>query len=1078
MKRVSTSQEYSRLFDNAALRKARIAVLLATASVPAIALAGVANAQTADGAPVQLAQAASPEAAVPEQVLVTGSLIHGAEAVGVPVESLGQQDFAQTGSVSVSDLLRTVPDITVVPSGTHIAGGASLTHSARINIHNLGFFRTLVLYDGMRFPPTGVYLDGYDPEIIPSIAIDHIDTLADGASATYGSDAVAGVVNIILRRGFDGAITQAQYSIGEHGGNQWQVGQLFGRKWNSGDVTVSFTDEQRAAVWARDLPGQYTYNFTPWGLDNRIPLSASVPATVSTGAASIPAASVNPFGTQGIGCTNCYLTPAGTTGVGLTWSQFTPMTATKNNLVNPWNFAQAQGPEYRTGATLTFDQDIAPDIQLFADGFYSNRQSPLLEPAQNSPWNGGVLAAATIPTTNPYYPAGAPSNLRVSYSTAAIADPDVKGKATSGRYDFGFNITLPYNWLGKIFYAGAQENDRADVVNAFNNNNLLAALGNIVGDPTGKAAPYTIGTSPITLTAAQIAASSSLAAYAPGTAVRVISPSTVPYLNPFCDSGANPAIGGPCMPQALYNFVSGYWTDVAHTTLQQAGVNFDGPVFALPGGDVRAAIGFAYEKDDYNGYHSINMNTISTEFPSNTSQYLYRDFYSAFGQVNIPVVSQTNRMPLIEALNFEVSGRFDHYSDFGTTLNPKFAADWVPLDGLTFRATYGTSFRAPSFGELSPLTGKNVSGTNLTSNQQPTCPNGVVGGTPVPGSAGAILNPSCTAALMYPQLASMNGGAITAYGVTRAASDVLKPEVAYNLSYGVRYTPAANFLSGLDAQATYFQATIHDFLGAPTIPGGDVFTYPAALANGYIYVKNNPADPGNVQFNKILSVYTNSPFAASNVAAAGGTLMALQDAMTRNLYRQFQNGIDGSIQYTWDTGALGFGSIIPGLQVSYLIQQTSQDIAGGSVTDVFNDPSTHTADAPHTHARAQLAWVSDFGLNATVYGNYTSHFFYATESPPNAQIQALFCTGCAGITFQRIPAFSTVDVSLGYNLGDRPASPWLQNINFQIVALNITGREPPFSYKNSTGGGGALAYNGTVFAPFGRTITFGVTKAW
>jgi iron complex outermembrane recepter protein len=286
------------------LAASRASALFGTVSLIALTAAYPSHAQPQQAAqPQQVAQAGPPIAPVEEEVLITGSLIHGAAAVGVPVTALGAEEFQHTGAVSISDLLRSTPDVDVVTSGAHIAAGASLTHSARVNVHGLGFFRTLVLYDGMRYPPTGVYADGYDPEILPPLAVERVDVLADGASATYGSDAISGVVNVIMKRRFEGATSQAQYNFGYKGGSGWQVQQLYGRNWGSGDVTVAVSFFQRDAIWAKDR-AYYTFDYTPWGLDNRIPLSASVPATVSTGAAVIASAAVNPFGTTGAGCTN------------------------------------------------------------------------------------------------------------------------------------------------------------------------------------------------------------------------------------------------------------------------------------------------------------------------------------------------------------------------------------------------------------------------------------------------------------------------------------------------------------------------------------------------------------------------------------------------------------------------------------------------------------------------------------------------------------------------------------------------------------------------------------------------------
>ncbi len=167
--------------------------------------------------PVQVAQAAVAQAApsgVPEQVLVTGSLIHGAAAVGVPVTSFRDGDFKETGALTIADLFKNVPAVYQIPQNDVIAGGGYIARAQNVNLRNLSTHgsRQLLLVDGLRFPNQGRGGCQTDPSIIPQLALERLDILADGASATYGSDAIVGVINVVLKRGYDGAISQAQYS--------------------------------------------------------------------------------------------------------------------------------------------------------------------------------------------------------------------------------------------------------------------------------------------------------------------------------------------------------------------------------------------------------------------------------------------------------------------------------------------------------------------------------------------------------------------------------------------------------------------------------------------------------------------------------------------------------------------------------------------------------------------------------------------------------------------------------------------------------------------------------------------------
>src|SRR5690349_8753095 len=149
-------------------KTSRLATLLGTASL--LTMANVIGAQAQQVAQAQMAQAAQQ---APEQVLITGSLIHGTTAVGVPVTNLSPQDFAMTGALTTSDLFRTVPAANVSPGAVATQSGANIERQARINIRGLDTgdaVRSLLMVDGVRVPPQGNGVCAVDPSIIPSIA--------------------------------------------------------------------------------------------------------------------------------------------------------------------------------------------------------------------------------------------------------------------------------------------------------------------------------------------------------------------------------------------------------------------------------------------------------------------------------------------------------------------------------------------------------------------------------------------------------------------------------------------------------------------------------------------------------------------------------------------------------------------------------------------------------------------------------------------------------------------------------------------------------------------------------------------
>src|SRR5882672_276215 len=419
----------------------RIAVLMGTTSLLTIASAISAHAQNQQVAQAQTAQAGPEE--IPETVLITGSLIRGTAAVGVPVTNLGLKDFQTTGAIKTADLFRTIPAANVYPTGDGANSGGHLEREQRVNLRGLDATgpRALMMVDGMRFPPQADGICSIDPSIIPALALDHVDVLADGASATYGSDAISGVINLILKRNFDGAISQLGWTSSDGGKNHFLASQMWGRTWDGGQVTLSYE-------WYDDAPlsgkvhSKYTLDFSPWGLDNRIPLASSMPGTLSAGSAQNTATAFT--ANLGNNCTNCYAIPHGTGndfnpingGVGptlpfsgstLNWATFANAanggsTASSSvgtrNVFNPLAITNEDSPQQRNAAVITVDQRLTKDISFYGEAFYSNRRGEQYSPSNGVPTANNALSSIAVPTYNPYYPTNAPTNLRVNYNLA------------------------------------------------------------------------------------------------------------------------------------------------------------------------------------------------------------------------------------------------------------------------------------------------------------------------------------------------------------------------------------------------------------------------------------------------------------------------------------------------------------------------------------------------------------------------------------------------------------------------------------------------------------------------------------
>ena len=342
---------------------------------------------------------------IPETVLITGSLIRGTAAVGVPVTNLSPQDFAITGALTTADLFRSFPAANVLPNSVATNSGATIERGVKVNIRGLDTgtaTRSLLMIDGMRFPGQGNGQCVLDPSIIPQLSIDHIDVLVDGASATYGSDAVGGVVNIILKRNMDGAITQLRWTTAEGGKNRYAASVLWGQTWDGGQITLSYEWYNESEIKG-NAHSELGTDHTPWGFDDRRPLASSVPATLSV---STPqAAGGGNVGTSadlGHGCTNCYAVPLGagrnwepgSSGIGptapfsastLSWPSFgTAGNSGTNGLRNqfdPYDLGWYDAAQERNGGHITIDQRLTSAISFYGSGFYSNRRAKYLNPS-------------------------------------------------------------------------------------------------------------------------------------------------------------------------------------------------------------------------------------------------------------------------------------------------------------------------------------------------------------------------------------------------------------------------------------------------------------------------------------------------------------------------------------------------------------------------------------------------------------------------------------------------------------------------------------------------------------------------
>ena len=188
-----------------------------------------------------------------QEIVVTGTHIRGSAPAGSSLTTYGREDIDQSGAATLEDFARIVPEnfastdqltnnnLTSQFSTTHTEPGVNTFNGAAFNIHGLGPTATLTLLNGQRLAPEGLDASFSDISSIPLSAIERIEVLSDGASAIYGSDAVAGVVNLVTRKDFTGAESSVRYGGATDGGaGEFTASELLGKSWDTGSFFINY----------------------------------------------------------------------------------------------------------------------------------------------------------------------------------------------------------------------------------------------------------------------------------------------------------------------------------------------------------------------------------------------------------------------------------------------------------------------------------------------------------------------------------------------------------------------------------------------------------------------------------------------------------------------------------------------------------------------------------------------------------------------------------------------------------------------------------------------------------------------
>jgi iron complex outermembrane receptor protein len=811
--------------------------------------------------------------------------------------------------------------------------------------------------------------------------------------------------------------------------------------------------------------------------------TAATPAIAHIGNAAdkpnLPAGETADLGTQF--CANCFSVPQGQNGVGVTWASILANPGVKN-LRNPWADANVRPATDWNQATVVLDQRLTNDffglgpVSAFADAFWSNQRGNQLYPTGNGQARTALAKNLVIPTFNPYYPVGAPNNVRVDYNLWYEIPTKIVGGEVANHWDAGLNFDgLPFGWTGKYTFSITDDKNYGDAPNSVNANNLKAAVGQTLIDPNTQAV--------------------------------LKKPNSVPYLNVFCD-----ATVFTCNDPATLAWVTGYRLQHERWWIQEQNLNFNGPIYDLPGGPLQFAIAGQTLSEHWTYQQVANYNTFSTADIQNGTDAASQRSYAIFGQADIPVFGQDFTLPFVQQFVLSLGYRYDHYNNLDDPVwTPKVAFNWLVGNGFSFRGAWGKSFRVPSFAENSPggsrVAGLNPLGgaVNATDTAIFGC-NSVAGspsGVAIPGSATAVLNPTCSS---NPALRQPGGISVELSG--NGAARVLRghglgPQSLYQWSTGFHWGPTDPIfgvdLSGLNVDVSWFHLYFRGLIDNNSF-GDDNPDNPLSLVEfTFIPNPNLPiTDPANASFYKLvqdLAAVPNRGGFAFDTAFINN-IKFIQDTALTNVGKRDFGGIDFDFRYDFDLSKAGFANI-GALNIGAAGYYEITDKSRASELDPYDFVYQDRDSGNHLkRVRYRLGWSND-NWNTTIFANYFGHgagpnngdpgqntaganlvppCFYLPTSGPGGCFPGSAYFGPASYYQNMAPAVVFWDLSIGYQTGEAPANQYLRNIGIQFTINNILNKEPPFQV-GARGNGSIRAFDNN-FSDLQRSFTLTLTKVW
>lgn len=703
------------------------------------------------------------ESSTLERVQVTGSRLVRMDIEGAnPVTVLDRDDIARTGITDLGNLLQDLPMMSGSPISTQRNNGGS--GQVAVDIRGMGTNRTLVLVNGNRLPSLF-----NDFSVIPVVMVERIEILKDGASAIYGADAVAGVVNIITRRDFQGAEVEGQ--MGESfdlGGMNYSTSFITGGNSDRGNFVVGAEyvrqeaillekykeDYLKTSVTVYDPVGFHEFGFSEGpGVDGD---GNGIVDWITLGSSRRPNGY---FRIAGISGSKTICTDSATGGASAT--DYGPA----NGVCGPATYDYAptnymQTPYERSSFFGQADYELFDNVTATLETRFANRSSaqqlaPTPYDSRFDPSYADVVPGVVVPADNYYNPFGAPIT---QWRRRMVEDGPRLFEQNVNEWQIIAGLTgdLGNSWTWDLSYNYGQ-NDRSDTdYGQYSGSRLAKAMGPSFLDPaTGKVTCGVPGSPD------------------PDTAC-------VP-LNIFTNPDSNP------ITEDMLNYIGVPLNDRYQNVRQVTNLTFTGNAYELPAGPLGVAAGFERRSESYQYIPDSGKATGAVTGNVGLGTKGQYNVDSFFGEVNVPLLSGVTGAEMLE---IGVSVRYDDFSIFPSSTTWQYAFRWKPVNDLLIRATAGNVYREPNVSELFGGIGDNFPTTADPCSGQ--------GGTP------GCENVPPTYVQTDAQSRSRAGGNIN-----------ITPEEGDTFTAGLAWTP--EFADGFSMTVDYWKIKIDDAINIPSV---------------------------------------------------------------------------------------------------------------------------------------------------------------------------------------------------------------------------------------------------------------------